>query len=232
MNSKILRLSPMKFTKLNFYMIFIFYCLLFSFKSSRKEWRNDFRTDLNHNKNRSEDVLPFSLVGNTYLENNQPSLILKTESHTQSLTSCNKKICDSIGGICIDDHICKCNEGFTTYLRNNNLKLCNYQKKNSVIAAFLELFLGFGLGHLYSGRKIFGIFKMFLSFILCCIGCCAIGIGMKLDSEIRLEQPNTIVVLFYFIFICIFYILIFWQILDFIMFIFKIYTDDNEISLY
>ncbi len=231
MNSKILGLSLMKFKKLNFSKFFILLCLLSSLKSSRNEWRNNFRTDSNYDK-KSDYVLAYSLVENTYLENHEPSLILKSESQTQNLTSCTKKICDSIGGICIDDYICKCNEGFTTYLRNNNLKLCNYQKKNSVIAAFLELFLGFGLGHLYSGRKIFGIFKMFLSFLLCCIGCCAIGIGMKLDSEIRSEQPNTIVVLFYFIFICIFYFLIFWQILDFIMFIFKIYTDGNEISLF
>jgi hypothetical protein len=103
---------------------------------------------------------------NENILNNSTSKLLESNSNS---SKCTEKICDLIGGECIDDETCKCRSGFTTLLRNSNLKLCNYERKSSILAAFIELFLGFGLGHLYSGRKIFGIFKLFVSCLLCCI---------------------------------------------------------------
>ena len=169
----------------------------------------------------------------SHIENLNP-LTIPTDEYKnpiQNLTKCNLKVCDSIGGECIDKQTCKCKDRFTSLLRNGNIKLCNYEKKNSIVAAFLELFLGFGLGHIYSERKILGIFKFLLSSLLCCIGCCALAIGMKLDADQR-QQRNSITMVFLFIYACIFNFLVLWQIIDFIFFIFKIYTDGNNVPLY
>ena len=149
----------------------------------------------------------------------------------QNFTKCTLKVCDSVGGECIDNQTCKCKDRFTSLLRNKNIKLCNYEKKSSIVAAFIELFLGFGLGHIYTERKIYGIFKFFLSSLLCCIGCCAVAIGMKLHGDQR-EERNSVVMAFYFIYACIFNSLVLWQITDFIFFIFKIYTDGNNVPLF
>jgi hypothetical protein len=230
MNSCNFRLIPIGVRKFIFSKFII--CLFAILISSTNEKMNDILTEYKDSNRETINASYIIFYSNSKNNDSDDDSFKIEEDQTQNLTKCTLKICDSIGGECIDDQICKCNEGFTTYLRNNSMKLCNYQKKNSVIAAFLELFLGFGLGHLYSGRKIIGIFKLFLSCMLCCIGCCAIGIGMKLDSEIRSDQPNTVVVFLYFIFVCILYVLVFWQILDFILFIFKIYSDGNEIPLY
>lgn len=182
-------------------------------------------------ENKNNPIMTISNINNNISiiqidSNSEQSFIIKNSS------KCTTKICDSLGGQCIEEETCKCNEGFTTLLRNNNMKLCNYEKKSSIMAAFIELFLGFGLGHIYSGRKIYGIFKLLLSSLMCFVGCCAIAMGVKLESGERSFDHNTVIEFMYFIYGCVFNILVLWQILDFVLFIFKIYVDGNEIPLY
>lgn len=146
-------------------------------------------------------------------------------------TFCNT-ICDEVGGVCIEDSICKCIEPYTTLPNESNYKLCNYAKKSKLIAAFLELFIGFGIGHFYTERKINGYLKLMLYMLLCCVGCCSIAIGLRFNSD-NPDGPtgNQAAKFFFFIYACVLNFMMAWQIFDFFLMIFGVYVDGNNIEL-
>jgi TM2 domain-containing membrane protein YozV len=144
---------------------------------------------------------------------------------------CDNSICDEIGGFCIDDNICECKEGYTTLSTAHNFKLCNYERKKAIKIAFLELFIGFGIGHFYTARYINGSIKLIIYSLLCCCCYCSIAIAYKLTQENQ-EGFNTMVTSFLKAYGIITNLLIVWQIIDFILFITGGYTDGNNISLY
>jgi TM2 domain-containing membrane protein YozV len=146
-------------------------------------------------------------------------------------TSCDNTICDEIGGICISSEICQCRDEYTTLILNNNYKLCNYERKRSINTAFLELLIGFGMGHFYCGRYIHGSIKL-ISFILLCCSCyCSIILAYKLTEENR-QDFNNLVYYLLKIYSCVTNMLIFWQVIDFLLFICGVYLDGNNIALY
>jgi hypothetical protein len=142
------------------------------------------------------------------------------------------KICDEVGGTCISDQICQCKDTHTTLPEESSHKLCNYQKKSKILFSVLELVLGFGIGHLYAERKVNGFLKLIIYFMLCCVACCAIGLGLKFERE-RPEDAaeSQAVKFFFFIYACIFNLVLTWQLFDFLMIIFGFYKDGNEIGL-
>ena len=108
-----------------------------------------------------------------------------------------------------------------------NYKLCNYQKKNRISTAFIELFMGFGVGHFYSERKINGFLKMLFFMLLSCIVCCSIALGHKFERE---QNPNNSVArFFYYVYSFTMNIIFIWQIFDFLMFILNFYRDGNDV---
>jgi hypothetical protein len=173
----------------------------------------------------------------------------------QNIEMCNTSNCDPNGGIC-ESNICKCKENYTTSTRGNiisvsyqnslselNMRFCNYERKRSLYAAIIELFIGFGMGHFYSGRKVFGCLKLILYLLLTCISFCSLAIGIKIAEDhgitnIQLnlisnnEAINPAVKFFFYVCVSIINFIILWQLFDFFMFIFKIYKDGNDISLY
>jgi hypothetical protein len=145
---------------------------------------------------------------------------------------CNEKICDSVGGRCIDERTCACNENYTTFYIFENFKYCNYLKKSSLIAGFLELFLGLGVGHLYAGRKINGIIKMIICTTCCCIGCSFLAIGMKLQQQNPNIASSPIIQFFLKTYAILINSVLVWQFFDFLLFVSKFYTDGHNLSLY
>lgn len=139
-------------------------------------------------------------------------------------------ICDTKGGKCTNG-ICICIKGFTTYLSSKNHTLCNYEQKNSVIAGLLELFLGSGFGHFYSGRRINGVVKLSFTILFCYSCCCSLYLIRKLKEDPRTSGHPHISFLFIFA-LTVGISLIFWQLVDSILFILGLYYDGNNMPLY
>jgi hypothetical protein len=157
-------------------------------------------------------------------------LLLTFDIKCFNITTICNTICDEVGGTCIEETICKCNEPYTTLPNEGNYKLCNYPKKNKLIAAILELFIGFGIGHFYTERKINGYLKLMVYLLLCCIGCCAIAIGLRFTSE-NAEEYGNAAKFFFYIYYCVLNFMMAWQIFDFFLMIFGVYVDGNNIEL-
>lgn len=70
---------------------------------------------------------------------------------------------------------CECIFGYSSYnvdnakfrnVENNNINCC-YKKKGMFTPFFLELFIGFGIGHFYLGGYILGVVKLVVQLFLC-----------------------------------------------------------------
>jgi TM2 domain-containing membrane protein YozV len=142
-------------------------------------------------------------------------------------------ICDEVGGTCHGDQICQCKDAYTTLPEEKNHKLCNYAKKSKILFTVLELFIGFGVGHLYAERKVNGALKLIIYLLLCCISCCAVGLGIKFEQErVQGAPESSAVKFFFFIYAIILNIILTWQLFDFLMIMFGFYSDGNDIPLY
>lgn len=140
------------------------------------------------------------------------------------------ELCDTKGGTCTTDQICKCKRNYAT-IPSENFKFCNYQRKNKLISAFLELFIGFGTGHFYSGRKINGCFKFIITTFSCCCSLCMIVLGSKFDTETNDQNQTTLKIAVILSMVC-FLVFIFWQLCDCVLFLCNAYLDGNGIELY
>ncbi len=82
---------------------------------------------------------------------------------------CTPELCPPKQGYCRFDK-CICLEGFITVDTPSDFKFCNYEQKQSIVALLLESFGLFGIGHIYAGRILYGIFKLVSFAILICFG--------------------------------------------------------------
>lgn len=130
---------------------------------------------------------------------------------------------------------CVCKFGYSTYnYRSEDYeknKYCNYLQKYSIVAAFLEIAIGFGIGHFYLERFTNGAIK-FLAFSFLWS---AVYILIVIKEKVSEEFPGFIFTIrHYYINNTITWLVLFirvWQVLDFILFFFKIwYKDGNGIS--
>lgn len=127
----------------------------------------------------------------------------------------------------INDEIilkCVCLPGYVTYYNNyNEVKYyCNYKQKLSIIAAALEIVFGFGIGHTYSERTLFGLGKFFFSLAIWIL-------LMFIEGILSHKSINKLIIMSKILLIFIRT----WQFIDFFLFYFKIYyKDGNGISLY
>ena len=131
----------------------------------------------------------------------------KFEIQTNEIsTQCGNFLCDNKGGICVSENgIKKCVCG-KKYEYSGNIK-CSYEKKSKEISFILELFLPFGMGHLYSLRYVNFLIKgiLFISII-----------------PYKRSHINEILIVVF----CII------NVLDLLGFISGIYRDGNNINLY
>ncbi len=144
---------------------------------------------------------------------------------------CSIDNCDESGGICQENNTCECKENYTTLPTIQNYKFCNYERKRKLGIAFLELLVGFGMGHFYCGRKINGSIKLTVFTLLCCACFCVVAFIAKI-SEDRQSNYNEVIITLLNFYGLITNIIIIWQMYDFLMFITGVYRDGNNIPLY
>lgn len=145
---------------------------------------------------------------------------------------CNTDVCDEKGGYCVDQAICRCFDNFTTIKREENNKLCNYERYNSFLTAFLELVAGFGVGHFYTQRRVNGLLKFSVYTLLCSLGNCAVAIAIKLSDTHPREDVSPLVRGLFSLCGHIYNFLLFWQALDAILFVSGRYKDGNGVNLF
>jgi hypothetical protein len=153
-----------------------------------------------------------------------------SNSMQDKLVYCKLEICNSFGGLCNAQGHCQCFIGFMTPDHFRDHIKCNYKQINSKIAGLLELIFGCGIGHFYTGRSSNGTLKLVLILILC--GCIMTSIIFirKIRQEVEAEDHPYISL--FVISVAIFKILlIIWQIVDGMLFFFKIYKDGNGYDL-
>ena len=94
-----------------------------------------------------------------------------------SFGNCNYKLFDYYNVNGTKKIYCECNKGYSSFDIDNNLTTsdiyCCYQQKSQLTSFLLELFLGFGIGHLYIGDRTFAIIKMIIELFLCAGAGCA-----------------------------------------------------------
>ena len=155
-------------------------------------------------------------------------LILTLSINVVTSTKC-EDMCDSIGGTC-KDNVCSCKRDYSSF-GLNGYKFFKYKKYHTVFADLLELFLGFGIGHLYCQRKVNGMFKVFLYFIIYCCSCSFLLTGAKLDSDLG-DENRTAFKISLIISVTCFLAVFIWQMVDCILFVMGFYKDGNMIDLY
>ena len=135
------------------------------------------------------------------------------------------ELCSEVGGVCSNDLVCKCKKSYTTYFNDylDNFILCNYRQYNKFFAAFLELFLGCGFGHLYCKRYFMGYLKLMIEPLSYCFFLCSLTFSVVIIEEV------TIVPLFLSNSFIIFFT---WRITDCYLFITGYYKDGNDMPLY
>lgn len=138
--------------------------------------------------------------------------------------------------ICLNEGFCKCSEDFANFVSNqNDLKkvnlvksrgssYCGYKRKKQLIAFLLELFLVFGIGHIYLENYVIGVIKflIFTYFWILRNFCCSYFNPKQVEESRNLEVKwyNLLLML----------ITIIWYFLDIILLAMNKYTDGNYIS--
>ncbi len=157
--------------------------------------------------------------------------LLISINFSESKILCSIDNCDDLGGICKEDNTCECKENYTTLSTIANYKFCNYERKRKIGIAFLELLVGFGMGHYYCGRKINGSIKLMVFLLLCCACFCTVAFIAKISEDHR-DNYNEVILVLLKLYGTITNILIVWQTYDFLMFLTGVYKDGNNIPLY
>ena len=85
--------------------------------------------------------------------------------------------------------ICQCYMGYSSYdievqHINDRFIYCCYKKKSQLTAFYLELFIGFGIGHFYIDNVHFGLIKFFSQILLCLIFWCVLIHSCKKEHTI------------------------------------------------
>ncbi|MCQ2819588.1 MAG: hypothetical protein MJ252_20180 [archaeon] len=74
---------------------------------------------------------------------------------------CNENNCPPNKGVCTPLNVCSCFDGYLTEFNKDMTAQCSYEQKKKMLFLLLE-FPGFGIGHFYAKRYIFGAIKLVL----------------------------------------------------------------------
>lgn len=157
------------------------------------------------------------------------SKVSKTTLHkyTYEITTSNQCTAHNCKGTCKSNNKCVCASGYVHLYQNSSL-YCSYKQKSQLAAFLFELFLPFGIGHLYIGRVLFGITKMIIVTSPATI-CLFTFLGI-LVSDKFLNGGNSSLICLGFVFFFGF-IGFAWWIADLVMFGMNLYPDGNNIPL-
>ena len=143
-----------------------------------------------------------------------------------------QEFCSIEGGECLSHNLkCKCKEGYTTLYNEENFILCNYKRSNKFVAGLIELFFGFGFGHFYSKRYLYGSIQFFVEVISYCLMICLFFCFIIYDRHFNHYFTST------YLFVTIYCPLVvvsifFWQLIDSVLFFRGFYQDGNGIDLF
>ena len=198
----------------NILFLIIIFLSVFYTKSSKTNHIKGFRTDKKGDYNNSKLI---TKIGH--------SKLIDTPNFAFKYGSCDSQTnCFFPFGICLNDHTCMCMPEFANYENDNENNLsCFYKRRKAIIAGMFELFLPFGLGHVYAGHLFIGMIKlayiMMTYLFMCCISC-------KTTGEEDPMMLNTILVL-----ICFIISIPIWNIIDMFFYVNGIYKDGNGVPL-
>lgn len=141
--------------------------------------------------------------------------------------NCSNDTCQN--GSCSDSTSCVCNAGYgqlspNTHSNVNTTKMCTYKLKSQLTAFFLETFLVFGFGHLYSGRILNFLLKFFLILTI-------LALDFIVKYFIRIQEYKSKKAV-YIISYVLYGIIIVWQVTDVVMFGLNYYKDGNGMPLW
>ena len=143
---------------------------------------------------------------------------------------CDNKNCQAPYGVCADASTCKCLNGYANFVAEGQAfpgSYCNYEQKKQLVAFLLEMFVGMGVGHFYSGRVLFGVFKL-----LILLGPLVLGVLMCCSSIVKSSDTSTCMGLVVMIGSCAcICTAVVWQLVDLIMFGINSYKDGNGVPL-
>ncbi len=165
----------------------------------------------------------------TFLIFSQIKIIL-CEQTEGGLIYCKTEICNSTGGVCNKEGHCQCYFGYLTPNHLADHIKCNYKQISSMKAGLLEILLGCGFGHFYSGRTINGWIKLICTFIFCGGLMTSVLFIRKIRQEVEAED-HSYISLFIVSMVIFKVIVIVWQMVDGILFFFKVYKDGHGFEL-
>ena len=152
--------------------------------------------------------------------------ITKNDNYTFAITK-EKCTVANCNGKCTSKDICTCEDGYLNFKSNSPI-YCSYKQKSQLAAFLLELFLPFGIGHLYVGRTLFGITKMII--VTSPVTICLFTFLGILVSDKFLSGGNSSLFCIGFVFV--FSIIgIIWWIADLVIFGTNNYLDGNNLPL-
>lgn len=132
-------------------------------------------------------------------------------------------------GVCIDLNTCMCMPDYANFqLKNKDNKTlyshkiyCSYKKKKLIVAALLEFFFPFALGHFYVEHYTLAYIKLTINVLIYIFGYFIYWHNFKEDLFIGLMA------------ICLLMgcVIPIWNIVDLILFFTKFYKDGNGVSL-
>jgi hypothetical protein len=179
-------------------------------------------------------VLSFILLGHLYINSteqdtnsltflNDPNMLTTTPTkNVNENQQCTFTTCPPTRGTCVENK-CICFEGYTT-LPEPFQPHCNYKQKSKLLAFFLELFFPVGAGHLYAGRTISALIKLFSFLMIIFSFCCNLCLVILSIEQKFLICPSLVFLL----------ALVTWIVLeavDLVYFGFGIYKDGNDIEM-
>jgi len=148
----------------------------------------------------------------------------RTNPYFFAFGECNNNTCNNDKGHCINTAVCMCKDGWAQQKDTEDNGMCNYKMKDQLTAFLLELIFIVGIGHLYCGRILHGIFKLIFwaAIIVCDI------LFRCVFKSYNWKTRKCINLLFFILYI----IAIFGHTLDIMMFAMNKYKDGKHMPLY
>jgi len=164
------------------------------------------------------------------LNTNQMLYDFDTKYGKCSVRNCWNKICAASPQAECADYKCQCSDGYITH-PPNSIANCCYEQKSQMIAFFLEIFIGFGLGHIYSLNYNLGMTKLIIYSVNCLLFFLTLIYRLVKDEKIGYEKSillrfsNIVSMLICF---CVYTI---WQCIDILLIGTNYYADGNGAPL-
>jgi len=128
-----------------------------------------------------------NLVLSVQKTNNNKTYSIDDINFAFTKSICNTDNCSPLNGRCSPNRdICKCLDGFVNIdlqPENKKERYCEYEQSTQLIAFLLETFFPFGVGHLYCGRTINGLFKLIFNICVPCILFSIFGVCISARSN-------------------------------------------------